>query len=103
MARVSDAARRIAKDLDIPLIAISSETKGDAKAGTGPSLRHSAQIEYDAWCWVRMRKNEDDAGNVHGAWASIRKNRFGPQVSEWQMSYQMGAMEDSKPVFQEGQ
>jgi replicative DNA helicase len=97
MARVSDAARRIAKDLDIPLIAISSETKGDAKTGAGPSLRHSAQIEYDAWCWVRMRKNEDAEGKVLGAWASIRKNRFGPQVPEWPMSHRLGYMEDFRP------
>lgn len=97
MARVSDAARRIAKELDIPFIAISSETKGDAKAAIGPSLRHSAQIEYDAWCWVRMRKHEDESGNVYGAWTSIRKNRFGPQVPEWAMAYEMGAMADEKP------
>jgi replicative DNA helicase len=100
MARVSDAARRIAKELDIPFIAISSETKGDAKTGAGPSLRHSTQIEYDAWCWVRMRKNEDAEGNVHGAMAAIRKNRFGPQVPEWPMAYIMGAMENARPITQ---
>lgn len=97
MAKVSDAARRIAKELDIPLIAISSETKGDAKTGAGPSLRHSAQIEYDAWCWVRMRKNEDADGKILGACVSIRKNRFGPQVPEWPMAYKTGYMEDFIP------
>jgi len=97
MAKVSEAARRIAKDLDIPLIAISSETKGDAKTGAGPSLRHSAQIEYDAWCWVRMRKNEDEYGKILGACASIRKNRFGPQVAEWPMAYKAGYMDDYRP------
>lgn len=102
MAKVSDAARRIAKDLDIPLIAISSETKGDAKTGAGPSLRHSAQIEYDAWCWVRMRKNEDEQGKVLGACAAIRKNRFGPQVPEWVMNYKNGYMDDAQPTTEHG-
>ncbi len=92
MARVSDAVRRIALELDIPFIAISAETKGDSKTGSGPSLRHSAQIEYDAWCWVRMRKDEDEIGQVKGAVVAIKKNRFGPQAPEFAMDHKCGGM-----------
>ena len=87
VSRASQACREIAFDMSIPLIAVSSESNEG-------KLRYSGQVEYDAWCWVRMRKNEDSYGNVTGSAIAIRKNRFGPQVPEWTMPYNLGAMQE---------
>ena len=90
VARASEAVRRIAFDLDIPFICISSESNEG-------KLRHSGQVEYDAWCWLRMRKDEDAIGNVLGAAVSIKKNRFGPQMPEERIPHWMGVMGATRP------
>jgi replicative DNA helicase len=94
VARASEAVRRIAFDLDLPFICISSESNEG-------KLRHSGQVEYDAWCWLRMRKDEDGLGNVLGAAVSIKKNRFGPQMPEERVPHWMGVMGATRPERQE--
>lgn len=94
VARASEACRRIAFDLDIPFVVISSESNEG-------KLRHSGQVEYDAWCWLRMRKDEDALGNVLGAAVSIKKNRFGPQMPEERMPHWMGVMGATRPDREE--
>jgi replicative DNA helicase len=90
VARASEAVRRIAFDLDIPFVCISSESNEG-------KLRHSGQVEYDAWCWLRMRKDEDSMGNVLGAAVAIKKNRFGPQMPEERLPHWKGVMGASRP------
>ena len=90
VARASETVRQIAMELKIPFIAISSESNEG-------KLRHSGQVEYDAWCWVRMRKDVDERDRVRGAFVAIKKNRFGPQVAEWSIAHSGGAMSTTPP------
>ena len=90
----SDAVRRIALELDIPVICISSEARDTQ---TGAKIRNSGQVEYDAWVWIRMRMHEDELGNPVGAWVAVKKNRFGPQSPETALSHYMGLMGATPP------
>jgi len=90
VSQASEAVREISLRLEVPVICISNESNEG-------KLRYSGQVEYDAWCWIRMRKDEDAFGNVSGAAVAIRKNRFGPQVPEFKLPYECGAMQDITP------
>ena len=81
----SNAVREMALRLDIPVICISNESNEG-------KLRYSGQVEYDAWCWLRMRKNDSADGTTTGAVFQVRKNRFGPQGAERTIGYDCGAM-----------
>ena len=85
VSSASGAVREMALRLDIPIICISNESNTGA-------LRYSGQIEYDAWCWLRMRKNELADGSIAGAVFQVKKNRFGPQGGERTLGYECGAM-----------
>ena len=87
VSAASGACREMALRLDIPMIVISNESNEGA-------LRYSGQTQYDAWCWIRMRKNEAADGTVNGAVFQIRKNRFGQQGAERIIGYNMGAMQE---------
>ena len=94
IARASSAVRRIAMELDIPVIAIASESNEG-------KLRHSGQTLYDCFCHVQMRKNEDEMGKVLGAHVAIKKNRFGQQLGEFQVSHYLGVMGATPPSKQQ--
>lgn len=92
ISQAVEACRMIAKELNIPVIAIASQNY----QGT---LRGSGQIEYAAVNWIKMRKWEtEDCGNVLGAQVSIPKSRYSQQYAEFPLYHSKGSLLEEPPV-----
>ena len=73
ISEASMACTRIAKSLRIPFIVISNESQ----AGT---MRHSSQMQYDAWAWLRLERDEKWNENNPQINVIPKEQRFGPPL-----------------------
>jgi replicative DNA helicase len=84
------ALRGLSRDLDVPLLAVSSQSRQGYQGGGGPrvatlaTLKESGEIEYSADVVLHLRPcepNEPRAqqqnGRVRPVWLDIEKNRYG--------------------------
>ena len=72
VSRATQEIRRCSKTTGIPAVIVSTESNsGD--------LRYSGQIEYDASCWLRMKKSDDFDPHANPKYeVEIKKSRFAP-------------------------
>jgi replicative DNA helicase len=79
---ISGELKRLAKDLNVPVIALAQLNRESAKSNTKPTmadLRDSGSVEQDADVVILLYRNADDpdpvtAGEIH---LIIAKNRHG--------------------------
>jgi replicative DNA helicase len=84
IAQISRGLKQLAKELDVPVIALSQLSRESAKGDVKPQLFHlreSGSIEQDAdvvMFLYREDKDNADEGNPNEVELLIRKNRAGP-------------------------
>lgn len=77
---VSNALKRIAKELQLPVIALAQLSRANDKEGRPPSLsdlRDSGAIEQDADCVMMLHREQTNGGDAQPITLLVHKNRTG--------------------------
>ena len=78
---VSNALKTLAKDLNVPVIALAQLNRDNEREGRAPrlsDLRDSGSIEQDADIVALLHRDENQTGEVWRVEVHIAKHRFGP-------------------------
>jgi replicative DNA helicase len=92
--RVSEATStctQIAKDLKTRFLVVSSESNEGR-------LRYSGQIEYDAWGWLRLERQDTLQAQEDVILATVKKNRFGMRPDPFELRARNGVIRYEGPV-----